>query len=525
VHTQAASAAGVAGASVPENMPGDMHGRYMAGKRGKMRPGQASCQTFRVGPEEFRRAGHELVDWVADYRSRVAGLPVRSEVAAGEVLAALASAPPELAQPLEALIADLDSVIVPGLTHAQHPRNFAWFPSNASLSSVLGDIVAAGIGALGITWQSAPALTELEQLVCDWARQLCGLSDEWKGTIYDGASIASLVALIVAREAATGNSQRGHGLQGEKQPLTVYCSADAHSSVTKAALLAGYGAANLRLVPVRHPGREMDASALATQMAEDVASGHRPAAIVATAGTTATTAFDPIAAVCELGDKFGAFVHVDAAMAGSAMLLPECRALFDGIEGASSISWNPHKWLGSVLETSLFYVRRPEVLVSVMATDPSYLRSTLDGTVVQYRDWGLPLGRRFRALKLWALLRLEGAEALRARLRRDLVNAQRFASLVESSPGWSVLAPVKLQTVCVRHTPAGIAPEGLDPDALDRHTLAWCEAVNSSGLAHVTPATLDGHWMVRVSIGAEPTEWADVGALWELMQQKATATP
>jgi aromatic-L-amino-acid decarboxylase len=477
-----------------------------------------------VEPEEFRRAGHELVDWVADYRSRVAALPVRSAVRPGEVFAALPSAPPEVAEPLEALIADLDRVIVPGLTHAQHPRNFAWFPSNASLSSVLGDIVAAGIGALGITWQSAPALTELEQVVCGWARQLCGLSDDWTGTIYDGASIASLVALIVARETATGHSQRADGLQGEERPLTVYCSSDAHSSVTKAALLAGYGAANLRLVPVRKPGREMDASALATQMAEDTSAGRRPAAIVATAGTTATTAFDPIADVCELGDRYGAFVHVDAAMAGSAMLLPECRALFDGIEGANSISWNPHKWLGSVLETSLFYVRRPDVLVSVMATDPSYLRSTLDGTVVQYRDWGLPLGRRFRALKLWALLRLEGAEALRARLRRDLANAQRFASLVEASPEWSVLAPVKLQTVCVLHTPAGGDLDGFGSDALDGHTLAWCEAVNASGLAHVTPATLDGRWMVRVSIGAEPTEWPHVEALWELMQQKAAAT-
>ncbi|HXC63924.1 MAG TPA: pyridoxal-dependent decarboxylase, partial [bacterium] len=179
-----------------------------------------------------------------------------------------------------------------------------------------------------------------------------------------------------------------------------------------------------------------------------------------------------------------------------------------------------HKWLGSVLETSLFYVRQPEVLISVMATDPSYLRSTLDGSVVQYRDWGLPLGRRFRALRLWALLRLEGAEALRARLRRDLANARRFASLVEAAPGWAVLAPVKLQTVCVLHTPAET-----DVDLLDKHTLAWSEAVNASGLAHVTPAILDGRWMVRVSIGAEPTEWSDVEALWELMREKAAATP
>lgn len=471
-----------------------------------------------MGPEEFRRAGHELVDWVADYRLRVAGLPVRSSVVPGDVVAALPQSPPERPETLEAFIADLDRVIVPGLTHTQHPRNFAWFPSNASLSSVLGDIVAGGLGALGISWQSAPALTELEQVVCDWARQLCGLSEGWEGTIYDGASTASLVALLVAREKATGGSQRSGGLQAEKAALTVYCSAEAHSSVTKAALLAGYGADNLRLVPVMRPGREMDVAALASMMADDVAQGRRPAAVVATAGTTATTAFDPLAEVCEQAGRFGAFVHVDAAMAGSAMLLGECRGLFDGIEGASSLSWNPHKWLGSVLETSLFYIREPELVVSVMATGPSYLRSAHDGSVVQYRDWGLPLGRRFRALRLWALLRLEGAEALRARLRRDLANAQRFASLVEPTTGWSVVTPVKLQTVCVLH-----APPGVTGDALDRHTLAWCEAVNASGLAHLTPALLDGHWMVRVSIGAETTEWADIGQLWAVMQEKAAA--
>jgi aromatic-L-amino-acid/L-tryptophan decarboxylase len=466
-----------------------------------------------VGPEEFRRAGHELVDWVADYRLKVAGLPVRSSVSPGEVAAALPSSPPEAPEPLDALIADLDNVIVPGLTHAQHPRNFAWFPSNAALSSVLGDIVASGLGALGISWQSAPALTELEQVVCDWARQLCGLSDGWAGTIYDGASTASLVALLIAREEASGASQRRGGLQAEDVPLTVYCSAEAHSSVAKAALLAGYGEDNLRLVPISKPGRAMDVAALAAMMADDSAGGRRPAAVVATAGTTATTAFDPLADVCEVASRFGAFVHVDAAMAGSAMFLPECRGLFDGIEGASSLVWNPHKWLGSVLETSLFYVRRPELLVSVMATGPSYLRSALDGSVVQYRDWGLPLGRRFRALRLWALLRLEGAEALRARLRRDLDHARRFALMVDQAPGWDVVSPVQLQTVCVVHR-----PHGSGSDAVDQHTLSWCEAVNRSGAAHLTPALVDGHWVVRVSIGAETTEWDDIVQLWALMQ-------
>lgn len=471
-----------------------------------------------MNPEQWRLAAHQLVDWVADYRARVETLPVRSAVAPGEVAAAMAPSAPETPDGIEDFLSSLEQIVVPGLTQLQHPSNFAWFPSNASLASVLGDIAAAGLGALGLSWQSAPALTEVEQVVCDWARQLCNLSPAWKGTISDGASTSTLVALLVAREKATGGSLRAGGLQAHERPLTVYCSMDAHSSVTKAVLLAGYGASNLRLVPVRQPGREMDIKALASFMQQDVAAGRRPAAVVATAGTTATTAFDPLADVCQLADAHNAYVHVDAAMAGAAMMLPECRHLFDGIEGASSLCWNPHKWIGSVLETSLLYVREPADLVSVMATDPSYLRSAHDPDVVQYRDWGLPLGRRFRALRLWALFHFEGAGAIRARLRRDLANAGLLAGWVQETPDWTVVTPVKLQTVCVRHTPAGLTGE-----ALDRHTLAWCEAVNASGRAHVTPALVEGSWLVRVSIGAEATELHHVEQLWTLMQEKAAA--
>lgn len=470
-------------------------------------------------PEEFRRAAHELVDWVADFRLRVGDLPVRSRVSPGDVAAALPAEAPESPEPFAAFLADLDGVVVPGLTHVQHPGHFAWFPSNASLASVLGDIAAAGLGALGLSWQSAPALTEVEQVVCDWARRLCGLSDAWSGTISDGASTATLVALLVAREKATGGSQRAGGLQAEDRPLTVYCSQEAHSSVTKAVLLAGYGAANLRAVPLRYPDRGMAPDALDEMMAADVAQGRRPAAVVATAGTTATTAFDPLAEVVQVARRHGAYVHVDAAMAGAAMMLPEHRYLFEGVEEADSLCWNPHKWIGSVLETSLLYTRRPEDLVNVLATDPSYLRSATDGSVVQYRDWGLPLGRRFRALRLWALLRLDGAEALRARLRRDLANAQRLAEAVRATPGWEVVAPVPLQTVCVRHV-----PPGLSGAELDAHTLAWCEAVSASGKGHLTAAIMDGAWMVRVSIGAEATEQVHVDTVWAEMRRQAAAS-
>ncbi len=473
----------------------------------------------RMDPEEFRSAGHELVDWIADYRTKVGSLPVRSFVAPGDVLRALPATPPAAAEALSAVVADLDSVIVPAITHTQHPRNFAWFPSNASLSSVLGDLAAAGLGALGLSWQSAPALTELEQAVCSWMRQLAGLSDAWSGTILDGASTASLVALLVARERATGSSSRRGGLQQEASPLTVYCSREAHSSVSKAVLLAGYGVDNLCLVDAPAPGYEMSPAALAAAMAADVRQGRRPAAVVATAGTTGTTAFDPIGDIAEIAGRHGAYLHVDAAMGGAALLLEERRELFDGLEGADSLCWNPHKWMGTVLETSLYYVRDSAELVGVMATDPSYLRSSVDGAVVQYRDWGIPLGRRFRALKVWFQLRLDGPDALRARLRRDLANASRFASLVGAQPDWHVLAPVRLQTVCVRHE-----PDGLAGTALDDHTLAWCEAVNASGRAHLTPAKLEDRWMVRISVGAEATEWDDLEELWALMRDAATAT-
>ena len=266
----------------------------------------------------------------------------------------------------------------------------------------------------------------------------------------------------------------------------------------------------------------MRADALAAAMADDVAAGRRPAAVVAAVGTTGTTAMDPVRAVVDAARRHGAWVHVDAAMAGSALLLPECRHLVDGVEGADSLSWNPHKWMGTILDCSLLYVRDVEHLVRVMSTNPSYLRSAVDGEVTQYKDWGIPLGRRFRALKLWFHLRLDGVEAIRARLRRDLANARGSPSRCAPSPGWRVLAPVDLQTVCVRHEPPG--PDGAPPTARAArraHPRLGGARSTPSGPAFVTPSLLDGRWMVRVSIGAEATERADVAALWDLLRREA----
>jgi aromatic-L-amino-acid/L-tryptophan decarboxylase len=477
-----------------------------------------------MGPEEFRAAGHELIDWIADYRARIPALPVLTQVQPGEVAGKLPNQAPEEGEPFSRLLADLDSVVVPGLTQVQHPRYFGWFPSNASLASALGDLAASGLGALGITWQSAPALTEVEEVVTEWLRELTALPPSWKGVIQDTASSACLVALLAARERATGYSEARGGLQAEPAPLTVYTTEHAHSSIAKAVALAGYGKDNLRFADVDPVSYAMRPESLADLVAADAAAGRRPAAVVVNVGTTGTTAVDPLADIIPIAREHGMWIHVDAAMAGSALLLPEMRWLVDGVEGADSLAWNPHKWMGTVLDCSLLYVADPAHLIRVMSTNPSYLRSSVDGEVTQYKDWGIPLGRRFRALKLWFHLRLDGAEAIRARLRRDLDNARWLADQVSATSGWRVLAPVNLQTVVLRHEPAGlVSPAGavLHAEALDAHTLAWADSVNASGAALVTPSLLDGTWSVRVSIGAESTERHDVRELWDLLRRTA----
>lgn len=459
-----------------------------------------------MSPDDFRRHGHALIDWIADYRGGIGEQPVRSEVRPGAIKAGFPRAAPEGPEGADQVLADLERLVVPGLTHWQHPSFFGWFPANSDLSSVLGDLASSGLGVLGLSWVASPALTELEEVVVDWSRQLVGLSGAWRGVLQDTASTSTLVALLCGRERAT---QYGFGAG---PPTAVYASAHAHSSVRKAALLAGM---RFREVPV-DGAYALDPEALGSLMAADASAGVRPAAVVATTGTTTTTAVDPLQATVEIAARHGAWVHVDAAMAGSAQLLPEARWMWAGVEGADSIVWNAHKWLGAVFDCSVYFLRDPVHLTRVMSTNPSYLRTAVDDQVANLRDWGVPLGRRFRALKLWYLLRTEGAEALRARLRRDLENAAWLAEQVRASPRWRVLAPVQLQTLCVRHE-----PEGLTGEALDQHTLGWAERLNASGRALVTPAMLDGQWMVRVSIGGLSTERAHVAALWGLMREMA----
>jgi aromatic-L-amino-acid/L-tryptophan decarboxylase len=464
-------------------------------------------------PNEFRSFGHTLIDWIADYRAGIRDRRVWSDSQPNAILVQLPSTAPLDPDSPQALMHDLERLILPNISNWQHPMFYGYFPANSGLEAVLGDLVSSGLGQLGLNWAASPALTELEERMLEWIQAISSIPSQMKGVIQDTASTATMVALISARERSTDYALARGGLQGEAQAQMIYFSSQCHSSVEKGGLLAGFGKDNLRIVPV-DKNFDLIPSELERMIQGDIALGKKPCAIVATVGGTTTTACDPLPEIAGLAKEYGLWLHVDAAMAGSAMILPEKQNLFAGLEGADSLCLNPHKWLGATFDCSLYYVADPEHLVRVMSTNPSYLQTSTDGQVKQYRDWGIPLGRRMRALKLWFLLRLEGVTKLQARLRRDLENAAWLEQEIKSTHNWQVLNPVRLQTLCIRHEPNGL--EGAD---LDKHTLAWVNQINASGNAYLTPAILDGRWMVRVSIGALETTLEDVQCLWALMQE------
>ncbi|MBH5384886.1 pyridoxal phosphate-dependent decarboxylase family protein [Bradyrhizobium diversitatis] len=468
-------------------------------------------------PEEFRRRGHEIIDWLADYHAKMSDYPVQPATQPGDVKAMLPASPPIEAEGFGEIIADLDSVVLPNISHWQHPRFFGYFPSNSLGSGILGDLVSSGLGVLGLSWQSSPAVTEIEEVTVDWFRQMVGLSSAWFGVINDTASTSTLVALLCAREKTTGFSLVRQGLQAELKPLTIYTSASAHSSVEKAALLAGFGRENVRMVDI-DDSFAMRPRALEDAILADIRAGFKPCAIVAAVGGTATVSIDPVSEIAAIARRHGLWLHIDAAMAGNAMILPELRWMWEGVEDADSVVINAHKWLGVPFDCSLYFVRDEPHLLRVMSADPSFLQSQADEKVRNLRNTGIPLGRRFRALKLWFAIREQGVSGLQARLRRDISLAQDLRSKVEATPGWEVVAPVALQTVCIVNRPKSVPSHRLDD-----FTRAWAHAVNASGQAYVTPATAAGHWMVRVSIGAISTEASDIEAVWHTIQEAAAA--
>lgn len=467
-------------------------------------------------PNEFREQGHALIDWIATYRENIEERAVSRTIEPGAIRAALPKAPPRLAEPVSDIMADFESILLPGVMHWQHPSFFGFFPSNVELSSVLGDLLSTGLGMVGISWEASPALTELEETCVDWLRQMLGLGPAWRGAIQESASASTLIAIVCARERYSNCAFAQGGIRQPEQPGMIYTSARAHSSVGKTAMIAGFGMDHIRIVPTE-AGGSLDANILRAMINEDIARGARPAAIIATTGATANTALDNIDAVADVAEEWGMWLHVDAAMGGASMLLPECRSGWEGIERADSIVISPNKWLGAAFDSSVLLVRDHEHLTRVMGTCPSYLRTPTDGKVTQLRDWSIPTGRRFRALKLWFLIREQGVDGLSERIRRDMVNARRLAQLVEAEPEWRVMNKITLQTVCVRHEPAGMS--GAE---LDAHTRAWVQTLNESGKAYLTAAQLDDAWMARVSIGVLGTEWHHIEKLWADMREHAT---
>lgn len=460
-------------------------------------------------PEEFRAHAHQVADWIADYRRDIERYPVVPALTPGAIRAQLPARAPERGESFDAMLADLERVILPGMTHWQHPGWFAYFPSNACLPSVLAEMLAAGLAAQCMSWITSPAATELEQVTLDWLRRLLGLPDGFTGVIQDTASTATLSALLVARDEAWRRA-------GREAHLALYSSEEAHSSVWKAGRLAGFRDDALRPIPTDETFA-LKPEVLAAALEEDVSRGRIPAAIVATVGTTSSGALDPVRAVGELARRHGAFLHVDAAWAGAAALVPELRSLFDGIELADSLVLNPHKWLGVSFDCSTWYVRDLEALQRTFAATPEYLRTAADPAVVNYRDWGIPLGRRFRALKLWFVLRSEGAQGLRRMIREHVRLARLFAEWVDGEAGFERLAPVPLALVSFRRRPEGMG-DGSDLDHLNRRLL---ERVNASGRVFLTHTTLRGRYALRLAVGQSSTTMTHLQEAWELIRRAA----
>jgi len=472
-----------------------------------------SEKVFHMTPDEFRRWGKELVDWIADYRERVADHPVLSQAEPGSVRAKLPDAAPETGDGFEHLLEDLDEIVLPGVTHWQSPDFFAFFPSNASLPSVLGDLVSTGLGVQGMLWATSPACTEVETHVLDWLVPALGLPEAFLstsaggGVIQDSASSATLCALLAARERATGFAATQDGVPGN---LAVYASTQAHSSVEKAVRIAGLGSGHLRLIET-DAGLRMRPDALAAAMAEDRRAGLVPAFVSATIGTTSSLAVDPVAEIGRVTAEHGAWLHVDAAMAGTAAICPENRWLHDGLEAVDSYCFNPHKWMFTAFDCDCFWVRDRSVLVRALSVLPEYLRNTAteSGKVIDYRDWQVSLGRRFRSLKLWFVLRWYGIEGIRHHVRRHIELAERFAGWVEADERFELAAPRSLNLVCFRM-------KGSDED--NERLLA---ELNASGALYLSHTRLLDRHVLRMSIGQTWTEEHHVAAAWERIRGAA----
>lgn len=468
--------------------------------------------------EEFQRHAERLSKWIAAYLGSPERYPVLSRVAPGDLGRALPAAMPTEAESLDAILADLDRVIVPGLTHWNHPGFLAYFANTASVPGILGELVSAALNQVGILWRTSPALAELEQATTGWLRDAMDLPPDWFGMLTDTASTSTLQALAAARERDPSLKIRERGMAGRSDlpVMRVYCSDQAHSSVDKAVITLGLGHANCVRIASDERFR-MRADLLERQIASDLAAGMRPLAVVATLGTTSSTAVDPLPAIADICERHGLWLHADAAYAGVLALVPERRGMFSGLSRADSLVVNPHKWLFTPMDCSVLWTRHPDVLRGAFSLTPEYLRTREQDVALSYSDYSFQLGRRFRALKLWFVLRAFGLDGLRARLRFHCALAAQFAAGVAQTAPWELLAPADMSVVCFRHHPAGMD----DESALERHNAAILERVNASGRIFMSHTKLAGRYTLRVAIGNLRTTAATLDEAWQLLREAA----
>ena len=470
-------------------------------------------KSLHMTPEEFRRYGHAVVDWIADYQSRIESFPVLSQVKPGQIRASLPLDPPVHGESFETVLKDVEQLILPGVTHWQSPNFFAYFPCNASGPGILGDLLSSGLGVQGMLWSTSPACTELETHVLDWLVGMMGLPEQFLssgsggGVIQDTASSAVLCALLAARERASGYTTNKKGGNGR---LVAYASTHTHSSLEKAAMIAGIGTENLRLIEV-DANFAMKPDALTRQLESDKKAGLIPCFVCATVGTTSSNAMDPVRAIGEICRKNNLWLHVDAAMSGTAMICPEFRHLQDGAELADSYNFNPHKWMGANFDCSCFWVADRKALIQTLSILPEYLRNqaTESGAVIDYRDWHIQLGRRFRSLKLWFVIRHYGVEGLQENVREHVRLAQEFAKWVRADDRFEVMAPVPLNLICFRLKSGDEANQAL----MDR--------LNCSGDLHLTHTKLRGNLTLRMCIGQTNTQERHVRKAWEKIKHSS----
>ena len=464
---------------------------------------------------KFRKEAHKLVDWMADYLEKVEDYPVKPDVEPGDISRQLPKSAPEESEPFEDMFEDFKEIIMPGMTHWESPYFMGYFPANKSYPSVLAEMLTATLGAQCMSWLTSPAATELEERMMEWLRDLIGLPETFTGVIEDTASTSTLCALLMAREQVTDFQVNENGFSAD-QRHTVYCSSETHSSIEKGVKIAGFGRQNLRKIAVDETFA-MKPEALEKAIRQDLEKGCTPTAVVATIGTTGSTAIDPLEEIADICSKYDVFLHVDAAYAGTALLLPEKRWMNEGIEHADSFVFNPHKWMFTNFDCSAFYVQDEALLVRTFEIMPEYLKTPEDQRVKNYRDWGIPLGRRFRALKLWFVMRSFGVEGLQNKIRHHIRLAQDLTNKIEEHKEFELLAPVPLNTICFRFHPPYIS----DEQKLDELNEKLLNQIQESGKVFLTHTKLEGRYTIRIVLGNTNLEKRHVEKAWQFIQDRA----